>query len=359
MGIKQPILTAYMTYLQKINLNISFQKEKLILFLAQNGLIFDSLESAYCIFNEAEEIIASGGREKNILKCFAVNPVYKGLGLTGEIISALLKEGYKAGYKSFFIFTKKKTIDFFIEANFSVLQTTDDSALLYRGEKSVEESLKEKVKTYYPDFIFPQNGNDTVVCSNHKNAAIVMNANPFTLGHRYLTEKAYEFCGTEKKLFVFVVETDNSFFSFKERFALVQENVKDLNNVFVLPSSEFLISAATFPSYFLKEKTLVQKNQTQLDARMFLKYFVPLFNIGVRFLGEEPLDKNTELYNETLQNELPPACSVKIIPRKKIITENSEMFISATAVREAYKNGNLEKVKNYIPAATYTFLAER
>lgn len=239
------------------------------------------------------------------------------------------------------------------------MQTTDDSALLYRGEKSVEESLKEKVKTYYPDFIFPQNGNSSECSSKNKNAAIVMNANPFTLGHRYLTEKAYEFCGVEKKLFVFVVENDNSFFSFKERFTLVKENVKDLSNVFVLPSSEFLISAATFPSYFLKEKTLVQKNQTQLDARMFLKYFVPLFNIGVRFLGEEPLDKSTELYNETLQNELPPICSVKIIPRKKIITENAETFISATTVREAYKNGNPEKIKNYVPAATYTFLTER
>ncbi len=348
-----------MTYLQKINLNISFQKEKLISFLMHNGLFFDSLESVYCIFNETEEIIASGGREKNILKCFAVSPEFKGFGLTGEIISALLKDGYSEGYKSFFIFTKKKSVDFFVEANFSVLQTTDDSALLYRGEKSVEESLKEKVKTYYPNFIFPQNCTSAMAVSKNKNAAIVMNANPFTLGHRYLTERAHEFCGMERKLFVFVVENDKSFFSFKERFALVKENVKDLSNVFVLPSSEFLISAATFPSYFLKEKTLVQKNQTQLDARMFLKYFVPLFNIGVRFLGEEPLDKSTELYNETLQNELPPACSVKIIPRKKIIIENSEKFISATAVREAYKNGNTEKIKDYVPSATYKFLMEK
>lgn len=345
-----------MTYLQKLNLNISSQKEKLVLFLRQNGLAFDFLDSAYCIFDANDEIIACAGREKNILKCFAVHTDFQGSGFADEILTCLLKDGYSEGYKSFFIFTKKKLANIFTGAGFSILQEADDSVLLYRSEKSVEDTIKEKVKRYYPDFIFPTPYEVEHSDLNTKNSAIVMNANPFTLGHMYLVERALEFCRNQSKLFVFVVENDKSFFSFKDRFSLVQEALKGLNNIFVLPSSEFLISAATFPSYFLKEKLLVSKNQTQLDAGMFLKYFVPLFNIGTRFLGEEPFDESTSIYNTVLQKKLPPYCSVQIIPRKKVLIGAEEKIISATQVREAYKEGALEKIKDYVPASTYEFL---
>ncbi|MGF7109784.1 citrate lyase ligase [Treponema pedis] len=334
-----------MTNLQKINLNILNQKEKFISLLEQNGLREDSLESLYGIFDDADNLLACGGREKNILKCFAVNSKFQGLGLTDEILSALLKEAYSENYKSFFIFTKKTSAHFFTNAGFTVLETAADSALLYRGEKTAEQTLKEKFLEYCPK----------AEIKKKLNAAIVINANPFTLGHRHLIEEALKYCNNEKLLFVFVVENDKSFFSFKDRFFLVKENVKDLKNIFVLPSSEFLISEATFPSYFLKETALVQKNQTELDARIFLKYFVPFFNIGVRFLGEEPLDISTGLYNKTLLAELPPKCEVKIIKRKKTEGHN-EKIISATAVRRAYKNNSLEEIKDYVSSFTYNFL---
>lgn len=334
--------------LQKINQNVLSQKEKLTALLKQNGLALDPLESVYGIFDEADNLIACGGREKNVFKCFAVNPEFKGMGLADEILSALLKESYRENYKSFFIFTKKTSVQFFTNAGFVILETADDSALLYRSEKTAEQIIKENISRYC-------SGADI---KKSLNAAIVMNANPFTLGHRYLIDEALKYCGSERKLFIFVVETDKSFFQFKDRFELVKENTKNLKNVFVLPSSEFLISTATFPSYFLKEKMLVQKNQTQLDARIFLKYFVPLFNIGTRFLGEEPFDAGTRLYNETLLKELPPECDVKIISRKKIKTGNEEKIISATAVRAAYKKNSLEEVKDYVPQSTYNFLLE-
>ena len=206
--------------------------------------------------------------------------------------------------------------------------------------------LKNELFPYCPDGI--PNG-----ISDEGNAAIVMNANPFTLGHRYLIEKALDYCGSKSRLFVFAVETDKSFFSFNDRFMLIKKNTDDLKNVVVLPSSQFLISGATFPSYFLKEKSLISKNQTQLDARIFLKYFVPLFNIKIRFLGEEPLDPSTEIYNQTLLNELPPQCEVKIIKRKK--TQNQQI-ISATQVRKAFQNNSLEEVRSFLPETTYNFL---
>ncbi|UTC77930.1 adenylyltransferase/cytidyltransferase family protein [Treponema sp. OMZ 799] len=332
-----------MTNLQKINLEIKSRKEEFSALLKENSLIEDSLESVYGIFDEADNLAACGGREKNILKCFAVKDEFKGLGLTDEILSALLKEAYGEGYKSFFIFTKRSSVSFFTGAGFISLASSDDSALLYRGENTIEDVLKNELLPLCPGDI-----------RETENAAIVMNANPFTLGHRYLIEKALEHCGTDKRLLVFAVETDKSFFSFQDRFMLIKKNTEDLKNVIVLPSSQFLISSATFPSYFLKEKTLISKNQTQLDARIFLKYFVPLFNIKTRFLGEEPLDPSTEIYNQTLLNELHPKCEVKIIERKK--THNNKI-ISATQVRSAFQNNSLEDVRSFLPEATYNFLS--
>ena len=330
--------------LQKINLNQPYYQKKLAALLEKNGLGQDTLESAYGIFGDDGELAACGGRDGNVLKCFAADERFKGLDLTAEIISALLKEVYSEKYGSSFIFTKKNSKMFFANSGFSQLAGTDDSVLLYRGEKSPKAVLAELLKTCPAGF------------ASSKNAAIVMNANPFTLGHRCLIEQALDFCGTEKKLFVFIVQADKSFFSFKDRFYLARENTKDLKNLAVLPSSEFSISAATFPSYFLKGKILVQKNQAMLDAEMFLKYFVPIFNIGVRFLGEEPLDKSTELYNETLLKTLPPECGVKIIPRKKTASGKT---ISASQVRLAFQNGCLDSIKEFVSPLTYDFLKDR
>ena len=79
--------------------------------------------------------------------------------------------------------------------------------------------------------------------------AIVMNCNPFTLGHRYLVEYAAE---RVLKLYVFVVEEDKSEFPFADRIELVKQGVKDLPNVEVLPSGKFIISQQTFSGYFSK-----------------------------------------------------------------------------------------------------------
>ena len=81
---------------------------------------------------------------------------------------------------------------------------------------------------------------------------IVANCNPFTLGHRYLIEKALE---KSEKIILFVLEEDKSFFSFKDRFEMVLRGVSDLKDkVFVVPSGKFIISsflASTVSTLFI------------------------------------------------------------------------------------------------------------
>ena len=56
------------------------------------------------------------------------------------------------------------------------------------------------------------------------NGAVVMNGNPFTLGHRHLVEEAARRVDT---LYVFVVREDRSAFSFDVRLRLVREGTSD------------------------------------------------------------------------------------------------------------------------------------
>lgn len=52
--------------------------------------------------------------------------------------------------------------------------------------------------------------------------SIVMNCNPFTLGHRYLIEYASKYVDY---LYIFVVEEDKSFFPFSDRIDLIKKGL--------------------------------------------------------------------------------------------------------------------------------------
>lgn len=154
--------------------------------------------------------------------------------------------------------------------------------------------------------------------SNINNAGtIVMNCNPFTLGHRYLIEEA------KKKidvLYIFIVEEDKSFFSFKDRFQMVKIGVSDLENVVVIPSGRYIISTETLPGYFEKEDHPNVNLDATDDLELFAGVIAKEFNISVRFVGEEPKDPFTEQYNREMERILPKfGVSFCEIPRKKIM----------------------------------------
>ncbi len=149
----------------------------------------------------------------------------------------------------------------------------------------------------------------------NNNGAIVMNCNPFTLGHLYLIETAASFVDI---LYVFVVEENKSEFPFKDRFLLVQEGCGHLDNVRVLSSGSFIISAVTLPGYF--EKELLQDTilDASLDLSIFGKQIAPQLSIRKRFVGEEPFDKFTKQYNESMKKQLPGyGIEVEEIKRKE------------------------------------------
>ena len=183
--------------------------------------------------------------------------------------------------------------------------------------------------------------------------SIVMNCNPFTLGHRYLIEQALALCDD---LIIFVVEEDKSYFPFNDRLQLVKKGVEDLPNVIVLPSGKFIISTLTFTEYFNKSELQNVSVDTSLDLTIFAKEIAPCLDITVRFVGEEPLDRVTAQYNETMHSILSQyGIEVKEIPRLNI----DGKIVSASYVRELLQNREWDNIAKFVPQCTLEYLKER
>ena len=186
-------------------------------------------------------------------------------------------------------------------------------------------------------------------------AAVVVNCNPFTKGHRRLIEYA---AGMSEWLYVFVVEEDRSEFTFDERFALVEAGTADLPNVTVIPSGEFIISSFVFPDYFNKD-TLNGSciaPDTDLDLLIFAIKIAPAMAITRRFVGEEPFDAVTRAYNENMKRILPEwGIEVEEMPRLSL----QGQIVSASAVREAAKRGDFESVRALVPQRSFDALVRK
>jgi [citrate (pro-3S)-lyase] ligase len=189
----------------------------------------------------------------------------------------------------------------------------------------------------------------------HNNGSIVMNCNPFTLGHRYLIEYA---ATNVEHLYIFVVEENKSEFSFTDRYELIKKNTKDLKNVTVLPSGKFIISSITFDSYFGKSQITEERAAEQdvsFDLLIFAVAIAPILNITKRFVGQEPFDHVTRHYNEEMKQILPEyGCKVIEIPR----LEENGSAVSASRVRKLLKEGNFEEIKKIVPKATLNYLKQ-
>lgn len=235
--------------------------------------------------------------------------------------------------------------------NFSsdTLQLDHDYVSKFLKEKTSGEFQKnltkylEKIKADYP-----------LRSDEKKIGSIVMNCNPFTLGHYYLIEYASK---KVDRLYIFILQEDKSFFKFNDRIELVRKGTKDLKNVIVIPSGEFMISALTFPEYFMKDyKKSIDFDATK-DLNTFGNYISPALNISIRFAGEEPIDVVTREYNRSMERLLPEmGVEFHEIPRK---TVDGKQVVSASKVRALMKENKWNEIKDYVPESTYKHLIEK
>ena len=302
-------------------------------FLGNAGLSADEGVEHTILVWENDTLIATGSRQENILKCIAVDETRQGEGLTATVLTALRQDAFENGHRHLFLYTKPKNNQLF------------SSLFFYPVAQTGSVLLMEDKKNGIGDFL-----SALPVAHKGSNGAAVMNCNPFTLGHRYLIETAAKQCD---HLYVFVLSEDKSAIGAADRLEMVRLGAADLPNVTVLPTGPYLISSATFPTYFLKNREAASDVQCLLDLEVFATHFAPHFHITHRFVGTEPLSPMTARYNEALKENLPRhGISVTEIPRFAL--DGSP--VSASAVRTALENRDCDTLKKLVPQTTYDYL---
>lgn len=286
--------------------------------LGQEGIRRDgNLDYICAMFDEEYNVIGTGSCFGNTLRCFAVSSAHQGEGLLNQIITHLIEVQCARGNMHLFLYTKVKSSKFFGDLGFYEIARVEDTLVFM-------ENRRDGFGAYLRDLEKTR--------TEGKSAALVMNANPFTLGHQYLVEKAAAACDT---LHLFVVSEDASLVPFAVRRKLVEAGVAHLPNVVLHDSGPYIISNATFPSYFLKDEAAVIDGHARLDLAVFTKIAAAL-NITARYVGEEPTSQVTGLYNQIMCEQLPKAgIECVVVPRKKQTARPSVLPPSASACRAA------------------------
>ncbi len=302
--------------------------------LLQTGLTPDHERDVTCLVWEESELVATGSRRENLLKHIAVSPLHQGQDLTATVLTALKQDAFSQGFTHLFLYTKPQNKFLF------------SSLFFYPVAQTGRVLLMEDRRNGMGDFLasLPQ------PVPGHIIGSVVMNCNPFTKGHRYLIETAARECD---HLYVFILSEDKSQFSAKDRLAMAREGTKDISNVTVIPTGPYLISSATFPTYFLKDRDKAPQVQCELDIEIFLKHYVPRFGITRRYVGTEPLSPLTNAYNEALRAALPGGgVELRELPRLEAEGEP----ISASRLRKALEEGDMETVRRLAPETTYHYI---
>lgn len=319
--------------LRELPLGRKYYRDRAAAFLARSGLRLEPMDYCAALW-EGDDIVCSGGYAGNTVKCVAVDDSRRGEGLTNRLVSHLITRMKRGGTNHIFLFTKPDNEDIFKDLSFSPVGRTDEAILMESGRSGVKE-FAQRLAARREEGL---------------SGAVVMNANPFTLGHLFLLEEAASRCDT---LHVFVVQEDKSLFPFAVRKRLVGEGTTHLRGVRICAGGPYIISSATFPTYFLKEDSDTAAVHARLDIDIFGRWIAPALNIARRFVGEEPKDPMTARYNQAMA-ELLPSWGVEpvILPRK---TTGGEA-ISASVVRELARARQWEQLEAFVPPTTLRYL---
>ena len=387
--------------IQTLNPATPRQRQRIEAFLKRNGLRIDDMNYYAAVLDDDGEMIAGGGLKDDVIKCVAVDDAHKGEAIANTLVSHLISHANQEGYGCIKLFTKPKNRQLFESLSFRLLAEAPEAILMETGiggicntvealKKIKEESEKYKeynkeckedskeckedskeckeeektnlntstpqhLNTSYLNTSTPQHLNTSYLnTSTHQHitttpprgGVVVMNCNPFTLGHRYLIEQAAK---QVERLYVMVVKEDCSLFAYTERKAMVEQGVADIENVNVIDGSDYAISRATFPTYFLKRLDDAADTQMLLDLDLFHRHIAPALGATVRFVGTEPTDLLTRRYNQLMHEALKDV-------RETARLEKDGNAVSASRVRKAMEEGDMNTIRQLVPPTTLPYI---
>lgn len=353
--------------IQTLNPATPRQRQRIEAFLKRNGLRIDDMNYYAAVLDDDGEMIAGGGLKDDVIKCVAVDDAHKGEAIANTLVSHLISHANQEGYGCIKLFTKPKNRQLFESLSFRLLAEAPEAILMETGiggisntvealkkikeesekykeynKECKEDSKKCKENTSYLNTSIPQHLNTTM----QPTGCIVMNCNPFTLGHRYLIEQAAK---QVERLYVMVVREDCSLFAYTERKAMVEQGVADIENVNVIDGSDYAISRATFPTYFLKRLDDAADTQMLLDLDLFRRHIAPALGATVRFVGTEPTDQLTRRYNQLMHETLKDVREINRL-------EKDGNAVSASRVRKAMEEGDMNTIRQLVPPTTLPYI---
>lgn len=338
----------------QLNPAIPRQRRRIEQFLGDNGLRLDDVDYYATLVDETtDEIVAGGGLKGGVIKCVAVADGHKGEAVANQIVSHLIAQANADGHQCVKLFTKPQNQRMFESMSFRLLAEAPKAILMETGIGGIKryseelESEKEKVKSEKSNGKLHHLNPSPQQPIMPPSGIIIMNCNPFTLGHRYLIEQAAQQVET---LYILVVREDCSMFSYDERKAIISRGVAHLDNVVVCDGSEYSISATTFPTYFLKSLSDASDTQMTLDIDLYRRHIAPALDATVRFVGTEPDDPLTRRYNELMKSMLPDVREVARL-------QQSGVAVSASRVRKAIVENHLALAARLVPPTTVPYIA--
>lgn len=305
-------------------------------FLATFDLSFERELEYTVAVRLGDKLVGTGSFLGEVLRNVAVDESLQGSGLTALILSQLMQEQARKGRMHYFIFTKPSTAPLFVNLGFrEIVRAEPHVALLESGLGSIDSYCASvaKLVAYLPE----------------QRAAVVVNCNPFTKGHQGLIRKT---ASENDGVIVFVVSEDKSLFPFETRMKLVREGLADLPNVVVVPTGKYIISSATFPTYFTRDENKITA-QTRLDVTLFASQIAPQLGITARYIGEEPYCSVTDAYNQAMEEIFPQyGIDLKIMKRLQV----DEAIVSASKVRDLIRCGDWDSIRTLVPETTLVYL---
>ena len=323
-------------YLQPIRAGNARLNEALDRLLARCGIERDPhLEYTVGLFDESDRLIATGSTYFGTLRDLAVDPSHQGEGLLNRVMTHLLSREAALGRHHIFLYAKPGSEQLFQSLGFEEIVRLPPFL-------SFMENVPGAFSRYLREIAGKRIGAGAA-------AALVLNANPFTLGHQSLVRRASL---ENERVCVFVLSEDVSEFSFRDRFEMVRRGCAEFENVQVFETGRYMVSAATFPSYFLKETGRVARAHAALDVEIFVRISKAL-SINRRYVGEEPYSPTTAIYNEALQSRLPrEGIECRVVPRFEVGAEP----VSASRVRSLLAAGRMADIRPLVPETTYEYL---
>jgi [citrate (pro-3S)-lyase] ligase len=315
--------------------------EEVARLLGEAGLELEPGLEAVVAGRMGRRLVACAGMAGGTVKCVAIDPALRGQNIALQLMDEVGNLAMERGRSHLFLYTKPSNLALFQGCGFHLLMEVPGHAcLLENTPVGLRDTLRSLAAHRQP---------------GARIGGIVLNANPFTLGHAYLVRRALEDCDW---LHVLVVAEDASAIPFADRLALVRSALSGLERVTVHAGSRYLVSKATFPRYFIKDTTLADACGAAMDLLMFRGHIAPALGITHRYVGTEPYCLITQSYNEDmhrwLEDERGPGPAVEVVEVRRL--DSGGRAISASEVRHRAERGDFQTISRMVPQATLDYL---